>query len=333
MKIFLFSSQKNRSLEGGEKSAPAAELLPLAALPKHRPEEEDISYVDISGMTTADQKKTAAKLKKICAGSAWGIFDPKGEAPDPALFFFAGAADYIGPKLLRAGIDKKRLAAARSWRETAGSPAVKAAALAESETLKLPGGKFEGWRSIRSGTTAPFLFLFVSLSGRQNLRSRLGEAAIKTLQNRWRDTLRHCLQEAQALLWMEAEFQSLFLVPPKAACGKAAVEASLKALAGCRLIAIENLGLSMPVDFTFALHYGKTIFRAPGKTGTIVSDAVNYIFHLGTKRAEPGRLTIPAGLDHDAVPGGLKDMFVPAGTYEGIPILHSRRFVFSSSPA
>jgi hypothetical protein len=329
MKIFLFSSQKTRPFGGDKKSAPLVELLSPAALAKHRPGEEDISYVDISGLPPEAQKKTAAKLKKICAGSAWGIFDPKGEAPDPALFFFAGAADYIGPKLLRTGIDKKRLAAARSWREAAGSPALKAAAVTAGEPLKLQGGKFEGWRSIRSGTTAPFLFLFVSLSGQPDLRSRLGEAAVKALQNRWRDTLQHYLQEAQALLWMETEFHSLFLAPPKTVCGRAAVEASLRMLAGCRLIAIEKLGLSMPVDFTFALHYGKTIFRAPGKTGTIVSDAVNYIFHLGSKQAEPGRLTISAGLGHDAIPRGLEDLFVSAGTYEDIPILHSRPFVFS----
>jgi hypothetical protein len=329
MKIFLFTPRKTNPLGGEKKSAPPVELLSPAALAKHRPGGEDISYVDISGLPPGEQKKTAAKLRKICAHSAWGIFDPKGEAPDPALFFFAGAADYIGPKLLKGGIDRKRLDAARSWRESAAPSGSEAAALTDEEGRKLPGGKFEGWRSIRSGTTAPFLFLFVSLSGKPNLHARLGEAAVKALQNRWRDVLQQHLQESQALLWMETELHSLFLVPPKAVCGKAAVEASLRMIAGCRLIAIENLGLSIPVDFTFALHYGKTIFRAPGKTGTVVSSAVNYIFHLGTKQAEPGRLTISAGLCCDAVPGGLRDLFIPAGTFEGIPILHSRRFINS----
>jgi hypothetical protein len=328
MKIFLFTTKKTGPFGTGKKTAAPVELLSPAALAKHRPEGEDISYVDISGLPPEAQKKTAAKLKKICAHSAWGIFDPGGEAPDPALFFFAGAADYIGPKLSKEGIDKKRLAAVRSWRNAAARNFMpEAAAVTGEEGRKLPGGKFEGWRSIRSGTTASFLFLFVSLSGKTGLRTRLGEAALKTLQNRWRDVLQQYLQEAQALLWMETELHSLFLVPPKAVYGKAVVEASLRMIAGCRLIAIEKLGLSMPVDFTFALHYGKTIFRAPGKTGTVVSDAVNYIFHLGTKQAEPGRLTISAGLCYDAVPGGLKDLFVPAGTFEGIPILQSRRFV------
>lgn len=330
MKIFLFTAQKARPLGGGKKSAAPVEVLSPAALSKHRPEGEDISYVDISGLPPEGQKKITAKLKKICAHSVWGIFDPRGEAPDPALFFFAGAADYIGPKISKEGIDKKRLAAVRSWRETAARNSMpEAAAVTDEEGRKLPGGKFEGWRSIRSGTTASFLFLFVSLSGKPNIRARLGETALKALQNRWRDVLQQYLQESQALLWMETELHSLFLVPPKAVCGKAAVEASLRMLAGCRLIAIEKLGLSIPVDFTFALHYGKTIFRAPGKTGTIVSDAVNYIFHLGTKQAQPGRLTISAGLCCNAVPEGLKDLFIPAGTYEGIPILQSRRFTGS----
>jgi hypothetical protein len=330
MNIFLFSSKKASPLKGEQGRTPPAQLLLPGGLAKHRPESGDLSLLDISGLSPAEIKKACAKLKKACAASAWGIVDPKGESPDPAAFFFEGASDYIGPGLIKNGWDKKRLMAALSWRkdgslETAAPPAV--SGISENGgSRKFPGGKFEGWKSIRTGTTAPFLFLFFSLSGTSKIRAHLGERAITVVQNRLRDTLHQNLQESQALLWMESDFSSLFLIPPRAPNAKAAVEASLRMIAGCRLTGIEKLGLSTPVDFTFALHYGKTVFRAPGKTGTIVSDAVNYIFHLGNKKAEPGRLTISAEVGDEAVPDGLKNLFTAAGIYEGLPIRHSRRF-------
>ncbi|MDR1278026.1 MAG: hypothetical protein LBK02_04685 [Treponema sp.] len=331
MNIFVFSSKKTSPLKPPEKNAAALRLLPIAALLKHRPEAEDLSCLDISGLPQGDLKKAINKLKKACAASPWGIIDPKGEAPDPAAFFFEGASDYIGPGLIKKGLDKKRLAAVLLWRNAgSGTPAVNAAGVSTAKKdagRKLPGGKFEGWKSIRAGTTAPFFFLFVSLSEQASLRTRMGEAAFDVIKNRLRDILQQNLQDSQALLWMETESSSLFLIPPRAVYGKAAVEASLRMLAGCRLIGIEKLGLSIPVDFIFALHYGKTVFRAPGKTGAVVSDAVNYIFHLGTKHAGPGRLALSADVSDEVVPEGLADVFTAAGIFEGLPIRHSRRFI------
>jgi hypothetical protein len=332
--IFLFSAKKTAAFKTDKKTTALIQVLPAAALGRHSPEAGDLSYLDISGLSPADVKKGLARLKKRCACSSWGIFDPKGEAPDPAEFFFAGAADYMGPKTVKGGISAKRFAAALAWRDPQKSAAGTAGEPAEGpgqKSRKLPGGKFEGWNSIRAGATASFFFLFVSISGsgKTNLRSRLGETSFISVKNRLRDVLRQNLQDSQALLWMETESTCLFLIPPRAANGKAAVEASLKMIAGGPLIGIENLELSIPVDFTFALHYGKTVFRAPGKTGTIVSDAVNYIFHLGAKHAEPGRLTISAEISDEAVPEGLTGLFTGAGIFEGVPIRHSRRFTYS----
>jgi hypothetical protein len=325
MRVFVFSSGK--AFLGG---AACPEFLPLSALAKHSPGPEDLSYLDVSGLGPADLKKALGRLKKVCARSAFGIMDPRGEAPDPAVFFFEGASDYMGPRLVKAGPGKKRFAAALAWRAgREGEAAAPGAAGPEPGSRKLPGGKFEGWKSVRSGAAAPFFFLFVSLSGQGNLRARMEEMSGAAVRNRLREALLQNLQDSQALLWMEAESSSLFLIPPRAVYGKAAVEASLKMIANSRLMGIEKLGLSVPVDLTIALHYGKTVFRAPGATGTVVSDAVNYIFHLGAKHAEPGRLTISAEVGDEAVPEGLRDLFLDAGTFEGLPIRRSRRFSYS----
>jgi hypothetical protein len=102
----------------------------------------------------------------------------------------------------------------------------------------------------------------------------------------------------------------------------------MRLLLSAPLIAIETLGLSIPVNFVFSLHYGQVSYKPPGKTGTVVSDAVNFIFHLGAKKAEPGRLTIPGELPDGTVPKTLEDCFVSAGEYEGRRIWHTRKISY-----
>ena len=288
----------------------------------------DLVYLDISGLTPAELKKALGALKKSRGSSFWGIIDPKGSAEDPAMLFFEGAGDYIGPVLVKKGLNKKRFAAADSHNAGLRPGESRKSQDLPTNKIKLPAGKFEGWKSQRAGTTASFLFLFVSVSGKTNLRSQVGEVSFSVLKKQLRDMLQQSLMEADALLWIETEDNTLFLVPPRASNARAAVEAGLKMLLNSRLICIEKLGLSFPLNFTIAMHYGKTVFRAPGKTGAVVSEPVNYIFHLGAKKAEAGRLTISDEVPEDAIPQGLLDIFNQAGVFEGIPIRHSRRFIY-----
>ncbi|MDR1288667.1 MAG: hypothetical protein LBK08_13755 [Treponema sp.] len=333
---FIFTFRKNPGgLLPDTKTAALFQILPAESLGNHSPSACDMSYLDISGLGPAEIKKAALLLKKRCAASPWGIFDPRGLHEDPASFFFEGASDYLG-KTASGGLSKKRLNAAASWRGTppdgkAAPPrtgAAKAPAIPPKKSVKLSPGKFEGWKSIRTGTVAPFLFLYIALSlkGSDNPGSRLGEKAFTLIRGRLRELLQQRLAGTSALLWIESESNFLFLIPPYTAPARAALTAGLKLVLAAPLAGIENLGLSEPVDFTAALHYGKTAFQAPGTTGTVISDAVNFVFHLGSKYAEPGRLTVSEDVPAGAVPPGLAGLFIPAGEYEGFAVRHSRRF-------
>ena len=342
--IYIFSSGKAAACGLSEKS-PWAKMLKISHNLKI-PESyeiltEDKVYLDISGLSPAELKNALGALKKIRAASFWGIIDPNGDAEDPALFFFEGGRDYIGPALVKKGLKKKRFyAAEKACGHSPHLPPVafntaekeKRACFTEKRALRgeavLPDGKFEGWKSLHADTVSPFFFLFVSVSEKSGLRTKVGESVFSAAKDRLRNVLQQAFNEAGALLWMETDSNSIFLVPPRAHNARAAVEASLKMILNSRLIGIEKLGLLFPLDFTIALHYGESVFRAPGKTGKLVSESVNYIFHLGTKRAEAGRLTISDKIPEEALPGGLLDLFNPAGVFEGIPIRHSRRFVY-----
>jgi hypothetical protein len=337
MNAYIFTVKKP-SAPGIEKKARAFfEILPAAALAKHDPGTDGISYLDITGMDKTSLKKSISLIKKRCAGSSWGIIDPKGEADDPAVFFFNGASDYLNGKTLK-GLTKKRLDLAVS----AGSSKTPAAGAAPGKkgktesvvragrSARLPPIKFEGWQSMKSGMTAHFFFLYVSFSsGKSNLRSRLGEKNYTVVRGRMRSCLLDKLKEADALLWMETESDYLFLIPPKANNGKAALVASLKMILSSPLIGAENLGLSIHANFTFALHFGETPWQAPGRTGTVVSGAVNFIFHLGAKHAGADKLTISSEVPAEAIPPELDDLFVDSGEYEGFGLISSRRFTYS----
>ena len=334
--IYIFSSKNAASLKHALKvniKNPWAEVLP--AFPKkHKYRAEDQVYLDIYGLSPAQIKKALVYLKKS-SPFFWGIIDPKGVVKDPGSFFFEGACDYISQAVVKKGLDKKRFSAAFSWaaeRKSTGSAAgtqkKSSEAVSKKKTLKLETGKFDGWKSIRTGTHGLFFFLFVTLSGKSSLRSLVGEAAFITQKNKLRDVLQQSFREADALLWMETEDSSLLLIPPRRANCKTAIETAYKMILNSRLISMERLDLAVPVDFTFALHLGHTVFQAPGKTGDIISEAVNFIFHLGAKKAEQGRLTISDDVPKDVIPEGLLELFNPAGIFEGIPIRHSRRFIF-----
>ena len=291
----------------------------------------DQVYLDITGLTPAEIKKAIVSLKRN--ECFWGIIDPKGEAEDPAAFFFDGASDYIGPKTAK-DLSKKRLAAALSWRSS-GLLAKAADEKTEKTEIPIPikkktflPGKFEGWKSVRPGTTYPFFFMLVSITGKSNLRTMIGEGSFNIVKTRLRDVLERELWEADALLWIETEYNTLYLIPSKPENGKTCIEAALKMILNSRVITIEDLGLSIQVDFTFSLHYGETIYQTPGKTGKVISETVNYVYHLGARKAEPGRLTISDEVPEDAIPDGLKDFFIDAGTFENIPVKHSKRFVY-----
>lgn len=334
MSVFLFSTDVDAarsSLDERSVRSGAVVVLGLEAIKGHRPERRDLSYVDLRGLDDAAGRKAVQSIKRRCSGGAWGVVDPEGAVVDPAALFFAGASDYIGPATIRAGVDAGRYKAVLSFAASRrrGSEAEPKAADEDGpysgsgcaqETV------FGGWKTVRPGSSYPFCFLYATATAQANLKTSLGEAGYVAFRDRLRHIMQQGLAEADALLWMETDSSALYLVPPYTANASALTEFCLRTLLGAPLLGYERLCLPFPLDFTFAIHYGVTEFEPPGKTGTIVSEAVNFSYHLGVKRAETGRLTISADAAGLAIPRRFSDLFVPAGSFEGRAILQSRRF-------
>jgi hypothetical protein len=168
--------------------------------------------------------------------------------------------------------------------------------------------------------------LYCSLQGKVPLNTRLGEEAYAMLHQRLMAYLFKNFKDGDGLVWLDSGRDFLFLLPPKAQYAQTVITACIKILVSAPLIAMEVLGLTMPVNFVFAFHYGPITYSPPGNTGTVISDAVNFIFHLGHKKAQPGRITISDQLPDGSVLKIFEDCFISAGEYEEYKVWHTKKF-------
>jgi hypothetical protein len=313
-------------------------------LSKHSPGDGDITYFDVSGVPDDELKKTLNQLKKCCKDSLWGIIDPEGNIKDSAALFFDGACDYLGPGFLKEKdeMDSKRLKEVLVWRKnfvkTAVSEAESGAKESKSDAgggflksgVKLPAvSSFSSWKKIEAGKTMSSYLLYCSLQGKIPLDSRLDEKTIAQIHKRFLSHLEDHLQESDGLLWMNTGKDCLFLIPPRAKCAEEAIKACVGMVVSAPQIVLETLAIKIPANIIFALHYGSITYKQPGKTGTVVSDAINFVFHLGAKKAEPGRLTLSGELPDVTVPKSMQDLFAAAGEFEGRKVWHTKKFSYA----
>lgn len=319
MRIRVFSGNSRLSLKADARAAKMLIKEDLSGIKDCQAERGDLSYLDVTGLEAAEQRRRIALLKGRSGKAAWGILDPKGCCPDPAALFHLGAADYLGPQACKKGLTKARIKAALAFNgddpEDSGL----------ENAAKIDEYPFEGWSHTKRGAPLPFYFLYFGVTGAAGLKRELGETGYASFRERLRAYLQQSLAKANALLWIESESSGLFLLPPSRKAARTAVEACLRSLLGAPIIGYEKLGMSVPIRLVFALHFGSSSFEAPGNTGTIVSEDVNFIFHLGAKRAEVNRITLSDAAE-GAIPEKLSDLFEPSDGFEGRALRRSRLF-------
>lgn len=332
MSTFWFSPD-NRRPPGFDAAHGAVVGRDMSEVKNHKPIAGDISYIDITSLDAAERRKSILAFRRRCGQTAWGVADPSGQIDDPASVFFLGASDYLGPMVFKHGVDKARARDVRAYAQSrleCESLRPSGAPLCAPDAAVTGGGAvvsaFGGWKSVRPGVVYPFYFLFIAASAQMNLKTRLGESGYIAFRDRLRAQIQQVLAEADPLLWMETDTTAVYLIPSVPRNASHAIVACLKLLLNTPIFGYERLGLPFPIAFTCAVHHGPTEFAVPGKTGTIVSDAVNFIFHLGAKCAQAGRLTLSSEVDRTSIPASLRELFVDAGAFEGRTLIHSRRF-------
>jgi hypothetical protein len=116
-------------------------------------------------------------------------------------------------------------------------------------------------------------------------------------------------------IWMWEQFGGLVLFPFDGTNCEALLTC-FKLMLNRTIISTEEFSYDILLSYRIALDIGNTVYKKRGETGTVISDTVNFLFHLGKRFADPGKLYLT---DNVAafIPSGLRDYFVPAGDFEG----------------
>jgi hypothetical protein len=324
MKIILFTSRNSLPCKLVASQRYDVELKSYETIGQKDEAPFDVCYLDIMGLDENSYKKNLKKINAAYPQIPWGILDLDGVSGDPARFFHEGAVDYLGPACADEGFTPqrwKRIQEYFSSRASLGEAVVPVKDVASQEEKA-----FAGWKSIKPGTVCSFYLLYIGPEHEGALKTKLGEQRFGELQSRLHQYLSQLFSPVDALLWMQSDASFLFLIPPEKTRASQVIESCLRLELNGPLVSYERLQLDFSLPLLCAFHYGTIPFQPPGKTGTLVADSINFIFHLAHQRAEGGRIVLSedAGC---AIRPELADLFMPVESFEGKKLLQSKRFL------
>jgi class 3 adenylate cyclase len=296
-------------------SSVKTELLSAASFPRSFKAKaaEAFVYFYLPGLGAKKAAALAAKLSDLDT-AFWGVLDPAGEVEDPAALFFAGGRDFIGPKLFKSGIGPSRL------------KEVLAHASVEHECAEPPPGPSPmEWEKLTEGETIEARFCYAAVADQENLAERIGEKRLSTLKDEFASFIDSWSRECGGIAWIRDSGGCLLLFPPNDIQTSPLVSA-FRLLLDRIVVGYEVFHLPAPISFRFAFHAGRTVWRKPGATGTVVSDDVNFVFHLGQRIDGDGRIIVSESA-LASIPVCIRDLFSPAGSFEGRALHASRRFI------
>lgn len=320
MEVYIFSDLKNidtyfRDIKKSKNVtlnvSPAAELRKI----KRIAPPGSIIYADLSSFA----KKEVPGILKFLARLAdyrYAVIDPNGAAEDIAGLFHNGASDYIGKKIIKTGITRNRLQQAMDFQKLEY----------EAEIKKLPKTNYvlsgSDWKNITQGRIYTFCFMFIELDYANEIKS-FGMEQFKKVIGSFRGYLEDLIKPINGKIWIWNDFGGLILFPFN---GKKcdSIETALMLMINRKLLSAEIIQLDIMLSYRIAMHIGNTMYKSSGNTGTIVSDSINSIFHLGQKFAEAGNFYLTEDI-FSMMPEGLTNCFIKAGQYEERNIFRMRR--------
>jgi hypothetical protein len=249
----------------------------------------------------------------------WAVVDPDGATDDPAALLQEGALDYLGPKLCRAGVTAARLKQALgAFTEAAPAGAKKTG----GRTATAGPAPAKDWASVRPGGEYLFHMMYIELDGHKDAGLRSSESTVGRLIGYFQMAVERAVAPEHGRLWIWTDFSGIVLFPLSVPVD-AVTAACLRLMLSRRLVSVDQDIQKLLFSYRMVLIDGATVWRERGRTGTIISDAVNSLSHLGAKFAKPGTFYLAKAL-HDRLAPGLKKCFVPSGTFEGTALVRMK---------
>jgi hypothetical protein len=291
------------------------EVLSINSFPRNfrKKAQGAMVYFDLRSASPERILELGTRLTREVPGAHWGVFDPGGQLGDPASLFFAGGSDYLGPAFARCRVPLARLQKAFDFAGMESLP---------REEEEKPG--FLGWEALEPGQICEVRFCYAALGAQRELFESIGEKRLQHLRECFATFLGDWAAEAGGIVWIKENPHCLLLFPPGDE-GMNPILAALRLLLDRALVGYEVFRIEVPLTFRFAFHRGQTPWKAPGATGTLVSEDINFIFHLGSKFPCDGQVLVSKDAE-GAIPGSLRDLFDAAGDFEGRQVFASRKF-------
>lgn len=306
-----------KSFPQGGATCGGVELIADSAFARSHKKKAADAFVYFDAAMGRERVLELASKLEGAEGCGWGILDREGETGDPAAYFFAGASDFVGQALFKAGFGPGRLEEALAF----------AGLLEEGDGAgedEAGEAGFPGWAALEEGADTAVRFCYAAIGYQKELLERIGDKRLNKLREDFASFLEPWSKECGGIVWIRESAGCLLLFPPKDE-GMNPVLAAFRLLLDRALIGYEVFKLEAPLSFRFAFHAGRTMWRKPGATGSVVSEDVNFVFHLGMKAAGDGYLLLSADAEK-AIPACLRDLFSGAGDFEGRALVASRKF-------
>jgi len=283
--------------------------------------EYNLFYLDISSVKEPDKKKIFNLVYRT-KNARIGILDPDNSVSDVAELFHRGVADYIGRSLYTSGITLKRIQKVYSYRMVdADVPAC------EMEDDDVDGNYIlsgNNWELINPGQEYTFCFMFIELDNFRDMKKTAGVERARIISEAFHKFIGQYVSSVNGRIWIWMEYSGIILFPFDG-CRCDAILSSFKLMLNRYLINMVDLTMDYFYSYHIVLHIGNTIYRERGETGTIVSDSINSIFHLGQKYAENQNFYLTREMER-FIPAGLCGYFVPDGDFEGRKLLRMKHF-------
>ncbi|MFP4377902.1 MAG: hypothetical protein ACLFP4_12735, partial [Spirochaetales bacterium] len=188
---------------------------------------------------------------------------------------------------------------------------------AASPDADLDGIRYSGssWNEIRENEEYTFLMLYVGIDRVGDLRRKSSETFLTSLRKSFLDVVKKYLASSNARLWMWKEDDGLLLIPFDGEVTQA-FASIVRLMLNEVLIHAEELAQFGQFSWRIGLHLGNTVYRDARDTGSIVSEDINFVFHLGGKFLPVGSVACTASI-FSLLPENMKQLFGQKGSFEG----------------
>ncbi len=227
-------------------------------------------YLDITGLQQAEIQKYIKYFNK--ESMFYGIIDFKNTFSDIAWFFHNNACDYIKKETCNNPISESRIRAIVTF---------KSIPLSETPQRKYIIAR-DSWKSIKPEQEYTFCFLFIEILDVQKMKQHIAADHLDSKIFSFRHFVENTLKHLDGKLWMWMDATGLFIFPFN---GKSlpAVDSAIRLTVNRSIISLEHTLFNQIIHYRIAMHIGNTVYQPHGKTGTIISDCINSLFHLGQK--------------------------------------------------